>query len=97
MKLIGRHVFDHTSLTDESIGARSPDIYNRAQWVRHVDISQTLIRSKHCENESGDCMYRGRLYVSYHEVFPRTANGSHPQCSHFILWIIHNCAHSLNY
>ena len=29
--LIGRHVFDHTSLTDESIGARSPDIYNRAQ------------------------------------------------------------------
>ena len=36
--------------------------------VRHVDISSLLIRSKHCENESEDCMYLGRLYVSYHEV-----------------------------
>ena len=26
--------FDHTSLTDESIGARSPDTHNRAQWIR---------------------------------------------------------------
>ena len=37
--------------------------------VRHVDISSLLIRSKHCENESEDCMYPGRLYVSYHEVY----------------------------
>ena len=36
--------------------------------VRHVDKS-SLIRSKHCENESGDCMYPGRLYVSYHKVY----------------------------
>ena len=38
--------------------------------VRHVDISSLLIRSKHCKNESGDCIYPGRLYVSYHEVYP---------------------------
>ena len=37
--------------------------------VRHVDISSLLIRSKHCENESGDYIYPGRLYVSYHEVY----------------------------
>ena len=39
--------------------------------VRHVDISSLLIRSKHCENESGNCIYPGRLYVSYHEVNAR--------------------------
>ena len=37
--------------------------------VRHVDKSSLLIHSKHCENESGDCMYPGRLYVSYHKVY----------------------------
>ena len=37
--------------------------------VRHVDISSLLIRSEHCENESGDYIYPGRLYVSYHEVY----------------------------
>ena len=37
--------------------------------VRHIDISSLLIRSKHCENESGDCIYPGRLYVSYHEAY----------------------------
>ena len=37
--------------------------------VTHVDISSVLIRSKHCENESGDGIYPGRLYVSYHEVY----------------------------
>ena len=39
--------------------------------VRHVDISSLLIRSKHCENESGDCIFPGRLYVSYHEVYTK--------------------------
>ena len=37
--------------------------------VRHVDISSLLIRSEHCENESGDYIYPGRLYVSYHEIY----------------------------
>ena len=37
--------------------------------VRHADISSLLIRSKHCENESGVCIYLGRLYVSYHEIY----------------------------
>ena len=37
--------------------------------VRHVDTSSLLIRSKHCENELGDCIYPGRLYGSYHEVY----------------------------
>ena len=37
--------------------------------VRHVDISSLLICSKHCENESGCCIYPGRLYVSYHAVY----------------------------
>ena len=36
--------------------------------VRHVDMCSLLIRSKHCKNESGDCIYLGRLYVSHHEV-----------------------------
>ena len=37
--------------------------------VRHADISSLLNRSKHCENESGVCIYPGRLYVSYHEIY----------------------------
>ena len=37
----GRHVFFHRSLTGESIGARSPDIYNRAQWSKHGWNSKT--------------------------------------------------------
>ena len=40
--------------------------------VRHIDISSLLIRSKHCENESGNCIYPGRLYVSYHEAYTLT-------------------------
>ena len=32
--------------------------------VRQVDISSPLIPSKHCDNESGDCIYPGRRYVS---------------------------------
>ena len=39
--------------------------------LTHVDISSVLIRSKHCENESGDGIYPGRLYVSYHEEYTR--------------------------
>ena len=41
--------------------------------VRHIDISSLLIRSKHCENESGDCIYPGRLYVSYHDAYTHLA------------------------
>ena len=39
--------------------------------VRQVDISSLLICSKHCENKSADCTYRGRLYVSYYEVYTK--------------------------
>ena len=40
--------------------------------AKHVNISNLLIRSKYCENESGDCIYPGRLYVPYHDVYTRT-------------------------
>ena len=51
--------------TGDSVLITALGIYFMA---RHVDICSFLIRFKHCENVSVDCIYPGRLYVSYHAI-----------------------------
>ena len=43
-------------------------LYSRVRTAG-LKIYTSWYNTKHCENESGDCIYPGRLYVSYHEVY----------------------------
>ena len=68
----GRHVFDFmiTSLTDEGIGVRSPDLLNRAQWLECFSRNIVIYNIAFVNSERWLAKSRVDITLCQHEKFP---------------------------